>query len=50
METFFNGTLALVGCDQETTGFAWWAGNSRLINLIVLWAGAMNLFKWLISY
>ena len=33
METLFNGTLALTGRDQETTGFAWWAGNARLINL-----------------
>jgi photosystem II CP43 chlorophyll apoprotein len=45
--------------DQETTGFVWWAGNVKLINLsgkllkahvayaglIVFWAGAMNLFK-----
>ena len=27
METLFNGTLALAGRDQETTGFAWWAGD-----------------------
>jgi photosystem II CP43 chlorophyll apoprotein len=33
VETLFNGTLALGGRDQATTGFAWWAGNARLINL-----------------
>ena len=33
MEMLFNGTLALADHDQETTGFAWWAGNARLINL-----------------
>jgi photosystem II CP43 chlorophyll apoprotein len=50
--------MTLAGCDQETTSFAWWAGNARLIifsgnllgahidhaGLIVFWAGAMNLF------
>ena len=29
VETIFNGTLALVGHDQETIGFAWWARNAH---------------------
>ncbi|KAI3890732.1 hypothetical protein MKX03_019124 [Papaver bracteatum] len=29
------------GRDQETTGFAWWAGNARLINLSVLGFGGI---------
>jgi photosystem II CP43 chlorophyll apoprotein len=33
VETLFNGTISLAGRDQETTGFVWWAGNARLINL-----------------
>jgi photosystem II CP43 chlorophyll apoprotein len=59
VETLFNGTIALAGHDQETTGFAWWVGNAQLINfsgkllgahvaharLIVFWVEAMNLFK-----
>jgi photosystem II CP43 chlorophyll apoprotein len=59
MEKLFNGTFVLAGCDQETIGFAWWAGNDRLINLsgkllgahvahaglIIFWARAMNLFE-----
>jgi photosystem II CP43 chlorophyll apoprotein len=59
VETLFNGTIALAGRDQETTGFASWTNNARLINLsgkllgahvdharlIELWARAMNLFE-----
>ncbi|ERN17918.1 hypothetical protein AMTR_s04036p00005710, partial [Amborella trichopoda] len=59
VETLFNGTLALAGRDQETTGFAWRAGNARELHLygkllgahvahavlIVFWTGAMNLFE-----
>ncbi|GER54690.1 photosystem II CP43 chlorophyll apoprotein, partial [Striga asiatica] len=41
VETLFNGTLAVAGRDQESTGFAWWAGNARLINLSVLGFGGI---------
>jgi len=57
VETPFNPSI--VGRDIESTGFAWWAGNARLINvsgkllgahvahagLMVFWAGAMCLFE-----
>ena len=57
METPFNSSIA--GRDIESTGFAWWSGNARLINvsgkllgahvahagLMVFWAGAMILFE-----
>ena len=29
----FTPLIALGGRDQESTGFAWWSGNARLINL-----------------
>ena len=56
MEMRFN---SIVGRDIESTGFAWWSGNARLINVsgkllgahvahagvMVFWAGAMCLFE-----
>ena len=51
METPFNTVIA--GRDIESTGFAWWSGNARLINVSgkllgahVAHAGLMVFLVW----
>ena len=51
METPFNSSIA--GRDIESTGFAWWSGNARLINVSgkllgahVAHAGLMVFLGW----
>jgi len=44
VEMLFNGKSNIGGRDQESTGFAWWSGNSRLINLSGKLLGVVNLY------
>jgi photosystem II CP43 chlorophyll apoprotein len=59
VETRFDDLEITTNKTIESTGFAWWAGNARLINLsgkllgahvahsglMVFWCGAMTLFE-----
>jgi hypothetical protein len=43
LRTSISIHLVIGGRDQESTGFAWWSGNSRLINLSGKLLGAVVL-------
>jgi len=59
LDQALSGAFANSGRDIESTGFAWWSGNARMINssgkllgahvahagLMVFWCGAMTLFE-----
>lgn len=42
LRTVYSIRLIIGGKDQESTGFAWWAGNARLINLSGKLLGDVN--------
>lgn len=43
-ERYIPICLTIGGRDQESTGFAWWSGNARLINLSGKLLGGAILF------
>lgn len=50
-ERLFSIHLTIGGRDQESTGFAWWSGNSRLINLSgKLLGGVISLYLFFNFY
>jgi hypothetical protein len=44
-ERFLPIRLNIGGRDQESTGFAWWSGNARLINLSGKLLGGVGLVR-----